>query len=39
MLGEPDGSNEGNEDEDDKYGKDGDIPDKPFVFFHATTNQ
>ncbi len=38
-FGERDGNEEGNEDDDDEYGKDGDIPDKPFVFFHATTNQ
>jgi hypothetical protein len=25
--------------DDDEYGEDGDIPDEPFDFFHATTNQ
>ncbi len=39
MFGERDGNDEGNEDDDDKYGKDGDIPDEPFDFFHATINQ
>jgi hypothetical protein len=38
-FGERDGNDEGAEDDDDKYGKDGDIPNKPFDFFHATTNQ
>ncbi len=38
-FGERDGNNKGNEDDDDKYSKDGDILDKPFDFFHATTNQ
>ncbi len=38
-LGERDGNDEGDKDNDDKYGKDGDIPDKPFDFFNATTNQ
>ncbi len=32
-LGERDGNDEGNEDDDDKYGKDGDIPDEPVRFF------
>ena len=32
-LGERDGNNKGNKDDDDKYGKDGDIPDEPFDFF------
>ncbi len=27
MLGEPDGNNKGDKDNDHKYGKDGDIPD------------
>jgi hypothetical protein len=39
MFGVHDGNNEGKEDDDNKYGKDGDIPDKPFNFFQATTNQ
>ncbi len=39
MLGERHGINKGNEDDDDEYGKDSDIPDNPFNFFHATTNQ
>ncbi len=39
MLGGPNGNNKGNEDDDDKYGKDGDISDEPFDFFHAATNQ
>ncbi len=39
MFGERDGNNEGNKDDNDKYGKDGNILDKLFVFFHATTNQ
>ncbi len=39
MFGERDGNNKGDEDDDDKYGEDSDIPDKPFDFFHATTNQ
>ena len=38
-LGERDGNEEGDEDDDDEYGEDGDIPDEPFDFFHATTNQ
>ncbi len=38
-FGEPDGNDEGDKDDDDKYGEDGNIPDKPFDFFHATTNQ
>ncbi len=38
-FGERDGSDEGDEDDDDKYGEDGNIPDEPFDFFHATTNQ
>ncbi len=38
-FGERDGNDEGDEDDDNKYGKDGDIPDEPFDFFHATTNQ
>ena len=32
-LGERDGNDEGDEDDDDEYGKDGNIPNKPFVFF------
>jgi hypothetical protein len=39
MLEERDGKDVGNEDDNDEYGKDGDIPDKLFNFFHATTNQ
>ncbi len=31
--GERDGNNEGDEDDDDEYSKDGDIPDEPFDFF------
>jgi hypothetical protein len=38
-FGKCDGNNEGDKDDDDKYSKDGNIPDKPFDFFHATTNQ
>ncbi len=38
-FGERDGNDEGGEDDDDEYGKDSDIPDKPFDFFHATANQ
>ncbi len=38
-LGERDGNDEGNEDDDNEYGNDGVIPDEPFDFFHATTNQ
>ncbi len=38
-LGERDGNDEGNKDDKDEYGKDGDISDEPFDFFHATTNQ
>ncbi len=38
-FGERDGNDEGDEDDDDKYSKDGDIPDEPFNFFHVTTNQ
>jgi hypothetical protein len=36
---EPDGNNEGNKDDNNKYGKDGNIPNKLFNFFHTTTNQ
>ncbi len=36
-LGERDGNDEGNEDDDDKYGKDGDIPDA--VRFFSRNNQ
>ncbi len=39
MVGECDGNDKGDEDDDDKYSKDGVIPDEPFDFFHATTNQ
>jgi hypothetical protein len=40
MFGERDGNDEGDEDDDNKYSKDGDISDEPFdFFFHATTNQ
>ncbi len=38
-LGERDGNDEGDKDDEDEYSEDGDIPDKPFVFFHAETNQ
>ncbi len=38
-FGERNGNYEGNEADDDEYGKDSDIPDKPFNFFQATTNQ
>ncbi len=38
-LGERDGNDKGEEDDDDKYGEYGDIPDEPFNFFLATTNQ
>ncbi len=38
-FGEHDGNDEGDKDDDDEYGKDGDMPDKPFDFFHTTTNQ
>jgi hypothetical protein len=38
-FGERDGNDEGNEDDNDKYGKDSNIPDEPFDFFYATTNQ
>ncbi len=37
MFGEHDGNYEGDKDDDDEYGEDGNIPDKPFDFFHATT--
>ncbi len=37
-LGERDGNNEGNKDDDDKYGEDGSIPDEPFNFF-SSNNQ
>ncbi len=37
-FGERNGNDEGDEDDDDKYGKDGNIPDEPFDFFHTTTN-
>ena len=39
MYGERNGNDEGDKDDDDEYGKDGNIPDEPFDFFHATTNQ
>ncbi len=39
MFGEHDGNDKGDEDDDDRYGKDGNIPDEPFDFFHVTTNQ
>ncbi len=32
-FGERDGNDEGNEDDDDEYGKDGNIPNKPFDCF------
>jgi hypothetical protein len=32
-LGERDGNDKGDEDDDDKYGKDGDISDEPIDFF------
>ncbi len=32
-LGEHDGNDKGNKDDDDKYGKDGNISDKPLEFF------
>ncbi len=38
-LGERDGNNKGNKDDSNEYCKDSDIPNKPFDFFHATTNQ
>ncbi len=38
-FGECNGNDKGKEDDNDKYGKDGNIPDEPFDFFHATTNQ
>ncbi len=38
-LGEHDGNDEGDEDNNNKYSEDGDIPNKPFDFFHVTTNQ
>ena len=31
--GKHDGNNEGDEDDDGEYSKDGDIPDEPFDFF------
>ncbi len=37
-LGEHDGNEEGDEDDNDKHGKDGDIPDEPFNFF-SSNNQ
>ncbi len=36
---EHNGNNEGNEYDNNEYGKDRDIPEKPFDFFHAITNQ
>ncbi len=33
MFGERDGNDKGDEDDDDEYSKDGDIPDKPFDCF------
>ncbi len=38
-FGERDGNDEGDKDDNNKYGKDSDIPDEPFNFFHATTNK
>jgi hypothetical protein len=38
-FGERNGNSEGNEDDNNKYGKDGNISNKPFDFFHVTTNQ
>ncbi len=35
-LGEHDGNDKGDEDDDDEYGKDGNIPDEPFDFFFFT---
>ncbi len=32
-FGERDGNNEGDKDDDDKYGKDGNNPNEPFDFF------
>ncbi len=37
-FGERDGNDEGDEDDDDEYSEDGLMPDEPFDFFHATTN-
>jgi hypothetical protein len=39
MFGERDGNDEGNEDDNNEYGKDGNISDKQLDYFHATTNQ
>ncbi len=38
-FGECNGNDEDDKDDDNKYGKDGNIPDEPFDFFHVTTNQ
>ncbi len=38
-FGERDGNDKGDIDDNNEYGKDVDIPDEPFNFFHATTNQ
>jgi hypothetical protein len=33
MFGDRDGNDEGDKDDNNKYGKDSDIPDEPFDFF------
>jgi hypothetical protein len=38
-FGEHNGNDKGDEGDDDKYGKDGNIPNELFNFFHVTTNQ
>ncbi len=38
-FGERNGNDEGDKDDNNKYGKNDNIPDKPFIFFHATPNQ
>jgi hypothetical protein len=38
-FGERDGNDEGDENDDNKYSKDGNMPDELFNFFHVTTNQ
>ena len=38
-FGERDGNDKGDKDDNNKYGKGGDIPNELFDFFHATTNQ
>ncbi len=38
-LGEHDGNDKGDKDDDNEYSEDGDIPDEPFDFISCTTNQ